>query len=42
MFAKHPRIERYAWYPWTTNNELVAMDALTKLGTVFSAAPPSR
>ena len=44
MFAKHPRLERYAWYPWTTNNELVSADAgaLTSLGTVFAAAPSSR
>jgi hypothetical protein len=37
MFAKHPRLERYAWYPWTTNNELVDADggALTPLGTLF-------
>ena len=45
MFAKHPRIERYAWYPWTTNNNLVdTTDALTSLGpgTVFAAAPASR
>jgi hypothetical protein len=40
MFAKHPRLERYGWYPWTTNNELVAPDgSLTSLGTVFAAAP---
>ena len=40
MFAKHPRIERYAWYPWTTNNNLVdTSDALTSLGTAFAAAP---
>ncbi len=43
MFAKHPRIERYAWYPWTTNNEVVATDGgLTALGTAFTAAPPYR
>jgi hypothetical protein len=42
MFAKHPRLERYAWYPWTTNNELIASGALTSLGTVFAAAPASR
>jgi hypothetical protein len=44
MFAKHPRVERYAWYPWTTNNELVDADggALTSLGTVFAAAPPNQ
>jgi hypothetical protein len=40
VFAKHPRIERYAWYPWTTNNNLVdAADALTSLGTAFANAP---
>jgi hypothetical protein len=40
MFARHPRIERYAWYPWTTNNELVATaGGLTSLGTVFSNQP---
>jgi hypothetical protein len=40
MFAKHPRLVRYAWYPWTTNNELVtSSDALTSLGTTFAAAP---
>jgi hypothetical protein len=40
MFARHPRIERYAWYPWTTNNELVATGGvLTSLGTAFSNAP---
>jgi hypothetical protein len=43
MFAKHPRIERYAWYPWETNNELVtSADAPTSLGTVFAAAPASK
>ena len=40
MFARHPRIERYAWYPWTTNNELVATGGgLTSLGTAYSNAP---
>ena len=42
MFANHPRIERYAWYPWTTNNELFDGGALTSLGTVFAGAPPTR
>jgi hypothetical protein len=43
MFAKHPRLVRYAWYPWTTNNELVdTTDALTSLGTVFAAAPETK
>jgi hypothetical protein len=39
MFARHPRLERYAWYPWTTNNELAKMGALTALGTAFAALP---
>jgi hypothetical protein len=39
MFAKHPRIERYAWYPWTTNNELITNGAPTSLGTAFAALP---
>jgi hypothetical protein len=40
MFTKHPRLVRYAWYPWTTNNELVtSTDTLTSLGTVFAAEP---
>jgi len=43
MFAKHPRIDRYAWYPWTTNNELTASSGgastLTSLGDAFAAAP---
>jgi hypothetical protein len=41
VFAKHPRIERYAWYPWTVNNELVAATGgtLTSLGTALANAP---
>jgi hypothetical protein len=40
MFARHPRIERYAWYPWITYNELNdSAGALTALGTVFAAQP---
>jgi len=42
MFSRHPRVERYAWYPWTTNNELVDAGALTSLGGVFAAAPSFR
>ena len=48
MFAKHPRLERYAWYPWTTNNELVDTTgsrdgrAHASLGTVFAAAPTTK
>jgi hypothetical protein len=44
MFARHPRIERYAWYPWNTNNELFsvrppATPVLSSLGTVFVSEP---
>lgn len=43
MFARHPRVERYAWYPWLTHNGLVASGgALTPLGTAFSQAPTYR
>jgi hypothetical protein len=44
MFARHPRLERYAWYPWTTNNDLVDPDggSLTPLGVAFAAAPSYR
>jgi hypothetical protein len=40
VFAKHPRVQRYAWYPWTTNCELNNSDgSLTALGTAYAAAP---
>jgi hypothetical protein len=40
MFTKHPRLVRYAWYPWETNNELVtSTDTLTSLGSVFAGEP---
>lgn len=40
MFGKHPRIERYSWYPWSTNCELNDKSgALTELGQVYAAAP---
>ncbi|MDP8998614.1 MAG: glycoside hydrolase family protein [Myxococcota bacterium] len=43
MFARHPRLERYAWYPWFTNGALVATGgALTSLGTAYAAAPAYR
>jgi hypothetical protein len=43
VFAKHPRLERYAWYPWTTNCGLTNTDgSLTPLGTVYAAAPARR
>jgi hypothetical protein len=41
MFAKHPRVVRYAWYQWDTYNEVIYADsgALTPLGTSYAAAP---
>jgi uncharacterized protein YceK len=39
MFAKHPRIARYAWYQWNTNNELFSDSGLTPLGVVYANAP---
>jgi len=43
MFAKHPRLERYAWYQWDPNNELTNSDhSLTALGTVYASQPATR
>jgi hypothetical protein len=42
MLAKHPLVERYAWYPWNTYNELYKNDVMTDLGKAFAAAPPYR
>jgi hypothetical protein len=47
MLAKHPLVERYAWFPWNTNNELYLANGnnvpvITALGTAFAAAPPYR
>jgi Glycosyl hydrolase catalytic core len=40
VFARHPRVQRYAWYPWSTNLSLVNSDgSLTALGTAYAAAP---
>jgi hypothetical protein len=40
VFAKHPRLQRYAWYPWTPNCELNEdSGALTALGEAYAAAP---
>jgi hypothetical protein len=40
VFARHPRIQRYAWYPWSTNLTLVNDDgSLTALGMAYAAAP---
>ena len=43
MFAKHPRIQRYAWYQWDTNNELTNSDhSLTSFGTFYASEPATR
>jgi hypothetical protein len=43
MFAKHPRVERYAWYPWATNCNLNDQaGSLTELGKAYAEAPSTR
>jgi hypothetical protein len=43
VFARHPRIQRYAWYPWSTNCGLNKADgSLTPLGVAFADAPAYR
>ncbi len=42
MIAKHPLVERYAWYPWNTYNHLYENNAITALGQAFAAAPQYR
>ena len=43
VFDRHPRVARYSWYPWATNNGLVNSDgSLTALGTAYAAAPATR
>ncbi len=43
MFQRHPRIERYAWYQFEHNNELVSPNGgLTPLGSDFANAPVTR
>jgi hypothetical protein len=43
VFAKHPRLVRYAWYPWSTNCGLNNTDgSLTDLGTAYAAAPATK
>lgn len=43
VFARHPRVQRYAWYPWSTNCHLVASDgSLTALGKAFADATAYR
>ena len=44
---KHPLVERYAWYPWNTYNNLYSPNAsnvrvITALGQLFAAAPAYR
>ena len=40
VFAKHPRLARYAWYQWSPNCEVYNTDdTLTELGQVYAAAP---
>ena len=47
MLKNHPLVERYAWYPWNTYNDLYRANAsgvsvITSLGTAFAAAPQYR
>jgi hypothetical protein len=43
VFAKHPRVARYAWYPWSTNLALNNSDgSLTDLGKAYAAAAPTK
>ncbi|HEY5959782.1 MAG TPA: glycosyl hydrolase [Polyangiaceae bacterium] len=42
MLAKHPLVERYAWYPWNTYNHLYEDTSMTDLGKAFTAAPQYR
>jgi hypothetical protein len=42
MLAKHPLVERYAWYPWNTYNDLYLNGTMTDLGKAFTAAPQYR
>jgi hypothetical protein len=43
VFAKHPRLVRYAWYPWSTNLALNNADgSLTELGKAYAAAPATK
>jgi len=42
MLAKHPLVERYAWYPWNTYNDVYVDNEMTALGQAFVAAPQFR
>ena len=41
MFARHPRLVRYAWYPWAGATHALnnADGSLTPLGVIYAAAP---
>jgi hypothetical protein len=42
MLDNHPLVERYAWYPWNTYNELYTSGTMTELGKAFAAVPQYR
>ena len=43
VFAKHPRLARYAWYQWSPNCEVYnTNDTLTDLGKIYAAAPSKK
>jgi hypothetical protein len=43
VFAKHPRLARYAWYQWSPNCEVYNTDdTLTDLGKIYAAAPSKK
>jgi hypothetical protein len=43
VFSKHPRVARYAWYPWSTNLALNNSDgSLTDLGQAYATAPATK
>lgn len=45
MLAKHSQVERYAWYPWNTYNDVYTSGGspmMTALGQAFAAAPQYR
>jgi hypothetical protein len=43
VFAKHPRLARYAWYQWSANCQVYNTDdTLTELGKVYAAAPSKK
>ena len=42
MLEEHPRVERYAWFPWVEHHHLAEDGALTPLGDAFAAAPAQR